>query len=372
MKKIFLLIVAISAFACCSKPEKITEEVWGISPKGEEVILYTMTNASGASVQVTNLGAALIAVTVPDRSGEMANVVLGYQDMKSHFNDPKYFGMTVGRYANRLDSAAFTLDGTRYQLTPNEGPNQLHGGPGSLAYQMWASRVEDGRVVFSIVSPDGDQGYPGNLTVETSYTWSDDNELIIDYTATTDAATVINLTNHAHFNLGPKGGDSGSVLSNVMQLNSSKFVPTGLGNIPTGELWDVEGTPMDFRTPKALGQDMGTGYSELTASGGYDRCWVIDGWQKGVLAEAGSLVSPETGRRMTILTTQPSVQVYTCDFLRGAPLSVSGREYDNMDGVALECQGLPDAPNHANFPDQTLRPGEEYTETIIYKFDTVQ
>jgi aldose 1-epimerase len=181
----------------------------------------------------------------------------------------------------------------------------------------------------------------------------------------------VNFTNHAYFNLGVEGENSGSVLGHLLQLRSSQFVPTRPDNIPTGEIWAVEGTPMDFRTVKALGQDINADYPQITDAAGYDRCWVIDGWQKNILVEAGVLICPETGRRMTILTSQPGIQLYTGNFLQGSPLSKSGRFYANRDGVALECQGFPDAPNHPNFPDQTLRPNERYIQKIVYRFDVL-
>jgi aldose 1-epimerase len=296
-------------------------------------------------------------------------VVLGYKEMPSYFGDGPFMGKSVGRYANRMGGAAFTLDGVAHKLIPNEGNNQLHGGAATLANRVWEARVEGNRVVFAIESPDGEGGYPGNLTVEAAYHWSDECELEIVYTAVTDAPTVVNFTNHAYFNLGAEGENSGSVLGHVLQLNASKFVPTRPDNIPTGEIWDVEGTPMDFREGKTLGRDIDADYPQITDAAGYDRCWVIDGWQKNILAEAGTLSCPETGRRMTILTSQPGIQVYTGNFLQGSPVGRSGRPYANRDGVALECQGLPDAPNHADFPDQTLRPDERYIQKIVYKFE---
>jgi aldose 1-epimerase len=328
-----------------------------------------MTNASGASVQVTNLGAALIAVNVPDREGKVADVVLGYKDMQSYFGDGPFMGKSVGRYANRMGGAAFTLDSVTHKLIPNEGNNQLHGGAATLANRVWEGRVESNRVVFAIGSPDGEGGYPGNLSIEAAYYWSDECELEIVYTAVTDAPTVVNLTNHAYFNLGPEGENSGSVLDHVLTLRSSKFIPTRPDNIPTGELWDVEGTPMDFRTAKTLGRDIDADYPQIADAAGYDRCWVVDGWRKNILAEVGVLICPETGRRMTILTSQPGIQLYTGNFLQGSPVGRSGRYYANRDGVALECQGFPDAPNHADFPDQTLRPDERYIQKIVYKFE---
>ena len=349
---------------------EIVQDVWGFTPEGEVIVLYTMTNEQGASVQVTNLGAALVSAKVPDRSGKLADVVLGYSDFKSYFGDGPFMGKSVGRYANRMGGAKFTLDGKEYKLVPNERQNQLHGGPGTLANKVWEARVEVNRVVFSIQSPDGDMGYPGNLVAEAAYHWSEDNELEIVYSAETDAPTVVNFTNHAYFNMA--GEDSGSILGQIMQMNASMFVPTRPDNIPTGEIWPVEGTPMDFRKPKKIGRDIDADYPQITEAAGYDRTWVIDGWKKNILADAGWLADEASGRKVTVLTSQPGVQVYTGNFLQGSPESVSGRPYENRDGVALECQGFPDAPNHPNFPDQTLRPGERYIQKIVYKFGLME
>ena len=348
---------------------EIIQDVWGFTPEGEVIVLYTVTNASGASMQVTNLGAALVSARVPGRDGRLADVVLGYEDWKSYLGDGPYMGKSVGWYANRMGGARFTLDGAEHLLVPNERQNQLHGGPGTLANKVWEARVEENRIVFSISSPDGDQGYPGNLVAEAAYHWSDECELEIVYSAECDAPTVVNFTNHAYFNLA--GESSGSVLEHVLQLNASTFVPTRPDNIPTGEIWPVEGTPMDFREAKTLGRDIDADYPQIVEAAGYDRCWAIDGWKKNILAEAGWLACPQAGRKMTILTSQPGIQLYTGNFLQGSPAGKSGRPYANRDGVALECQGFPDAPNHPNFPSQVLRPGERYIQKIVYKFETI-
>ncbi len=348
---------------------EIIQDVWGFTPEGEVILLYTMTNDSGASIQVTNIGAALVSVKVPDRGGKLADVALGYNDFRSYFGDGPFMGKSVGRYANRMGGARFTLDGTEYKLVPNERQNQLHGGPGTLANKVWEARVEVNRVVFSIASPDGDQGYPGHLIAEAAYHWSEENELEIIYSAETDAPTVVNFTNHAYFNLAGEG--SGNILGQIMQLNASTFIPTRPDNIPTGEIWPVDGTPMDFRKPKAIGRDIGADYPQITEAAGYDRCWAIDGWKKNILAEAGWLADEASGRKMTVLTSQPGIQVYTGNFLQGSLEGKSGRSYENRDGVALECQGFPDAPNHPNFPDQSLRPGERYIQKIVYRFGLI-
>ncbi len=349
---------------------EITQKPWGFTTEGEAVILYTLTNASGASVEVTNLGASLISARVPDRKGVLADVVLGYKDWQSYLSDAPYMGKSVGRYANRMGDAKFTLDGKEYLLPPNEGRNQLHGGRATWADKIWEGRVEGNRVVFSVESPDGEGGYPGNMTAETAYHWSDECELEIVYSAECDALTVVNMTNHAYFNLA--GEASGSVLEHLLQLNASNFIPTRPDNIPTGEILPVEGTPMDFREAKPVGRDIDANYRQIVEAAGYDRCWVIDGWRRNILGEAGWLADPVSGRRMTILTSQPGIQLYTGNFLQGSPVGKSGRPYANREGLALECQGFPDAPNHPNFPDQTLKPGERYIQKIVYRFETME
>jgi aldose 1-epimerase len=350
---------------------EITQKPWGMTAEGEAVILYTITNASGASVELTNLGASLVSVRVPDRNGKLADVALGYKDWKSYQSDGPFMGKSVGRYANRMSgadgSASFTLDGVLHRLIPNEGANQLHGGAATLSNKVWEARVEGNRVVFSIVSPDGEGGYPGNMVVEAAYHWSDECELEIVYSAESDAPTVVNLTNHAYFNLA--GESSGSIHGHLLQLNASTFIPTTAKSIPTGEFWPVEGTPMDFREAKPIGRDIDAGYAQLTDAAGYDRCWVVDGWRRNILAEVGWLADPVSGRRMRVLTSQPGVQVYTGNWLKGSPEGKSGRPYANRDGVALECQGFPDAPNHPNFPSQVLRPGERYIQKTVFAFD---
>jgi aldose 1-epimerase len=345
---------------------EITQKPWGFTEAGEAVILYTITNAAGASVELTNFGATWVSARVPDRDGRLDDVVLGYPDWKSYIGDGPFMGKSVGRYANRMGGARFTLDGKEYLLPPNVGRNQLHGGAATLANKLWDARVEGNRVVFSVTSPDGESGYPGNLSVEAAYHWSDDCQLEIVYAAESDAPTVVNLTNHAYFNLA--GESSGSVLGHELCLNASNFVPTDGESIPSGELWPVEGTPLDFRKPKTLGLEITTDYTQVKQAGGYDNCWAIDGWKKNILAEAGWLADPKSGRRMTILTSQPGIQVYAGNFLQGSPVGKGGRRYENRDGVALECQGFPDAPNHDGFPSQVLRPGERYIQKIVYAF----
>ena len=348
----------------------IEQNIWGFTPQGEAVIIYTMTNSRGAYVRLTNIGAAVVSVVVPDRDGALADVVLGYDDFRSYFNDGPCMGKTAGRYANRIGHARFTLDGREYRLTPNcAGRHHLHGGgEGGFANKLWDSRVETDRVVFSLYSPDGDQGYPGDLDAEVVYDWNDDCELEITLYARTSAPTVVNLTNHAYFNL--RGEGNGNALSNRLQLHASNYLETDSDQITTGRLVPVAGTPMDFRAEKTIGDEIGADYEALRIGAGYDHCWAIDGWEPGRLTPFGHLYDPESGRRMTISSTQPGVQIYTGNWLEGAPRSQSGREYRNRDGVAIECQAFPDSPNKPEFPSAALRPGEIYKQTILYRFDT--
>ena len=325
-----------------------------------------LTNKSGASVMLTERGAGIVSIVVPDRNGVMGDVVLGYRDEESYLADGPCAGKIPGRFANRIDGGRFTLDGKEYQLVKNNPGYQLHGGPDGFSNRLWkASRISDTEVILTLDSPDGDQGYPGNMHVEATYTWSDDNSLTLSIKATTDAPTIINLTNHTYWNL--DGEDSGSILDHVLKLNASRWLATSEALIPTGELAPVEGTPMDFRTAKPIGRDIKADFPALKYGKGYDNCWVLDGAPG--LKLAAELSSAVSGRRLEIWTDQPAAQVYTGNWLDGSPLSKSGRPYRDYDGVAIECQGFPYAPHHPDFPSCVLRPGETYSRTIIFKLN---
>ena len=325
-----------------------------------------LTNKSGASVMLTERGAGIVSIVVPDRNGVMGDVVLGYRDEESYLADGPCAGKIPGRFANRIDGGHFTLDGKEYQLVKNNPGYQLHGGPDGFSNRLWkASRISDSEVILTLDSPDGDQGYPGNMHVEATYTWSDDNSLTLSIKATTDAPTIINLTNHTYWNL--DGEDSGSILDHVLKLNASRWLATSEALIPTGELAPVEGTPMDFRTAKPIGRDIKADFPALKYGKGYDNCWVLDGAPG--LKLAAELSSAVSGRRLEIWTDQPAAQVYTGNWLDGSPLSKSGRPYRDYDGVAIECQGFPDAPHHPDFQSCVLRPGETYSRTIIFKLN---
>ena len=345
---------------------EIKKELWGQSPDGKEIFRYTLINGSGASVQLGSVGAAIVSINVPDRNGRLADVVLGYPGALDYFADGPCSGKIPGRYANRIAKGRFTLDGKEYTLPINNGPNHLHGGPKGFQNQVWDSRIEGDAVEFMYFSEDGEAGFPGNLKVVAHYTWNDDNELKLTMTAETDAPTVVNLTNHVYFNL----SGHGTVLNHQLKLNASTWLPTDETLIPTGKVDDVAGTPMDFVNEKPIGRDIKADFPALKYGKGYDNCFLIDDAQPGQLAEAAVLRDPESGRMLKVTTTQPAVQIYTGNWLKGCPKGIAGQEYADYDAVAIECQHTPDAPNQPDFPTTVLRPGEVFEEAIIWAFGT--
>ncbi len=332
-----------------------------------EITLYRVENKSGASVVLSTLGTGIVEVNVPDKDGKIENVTLGYANPADYIADGPCFGKVPGRYANRIALGKLHIDGKDYQLAINNGPNALHGGPTGFQNRIWnAEPLADG-VRFTYKAADGEENYPGNLTAVAEYHWSEDNVLTLDFSATTDKETVINLTNHAYFNL--DGADSGTVLNHKLKLNAANWLPTDSTQIPTGEIAPVAGTPMDFRDFKEIGKDIKADFEALKIGKGYDHCWVIDGYEPGkMIEEVAILEGQKSGRKLTVGTTQPGMQVYTGNWLAGCPLNHSGKSYEDYDGVAIEMQGYPDAPHHSNFPSQTLRPGEEYRQTIRFAF----
>ena len=335
-----------------------------------EITTYELINASGASVKLSSLGAGILEIKVPDRDGNLADVVLGYKDVADYFYDGPCAGKVPGRYANRICKGHLDIDGKVYQLNINNGPNHLHGGPENFSNKIWDCEMDGDTVVFSLESPDGDEKYPGNLTARIAYSWSDDNVLKITLGAVTDAPTVVNLTNHTYFNMAGEDKE-GTALDQVLQLNCSRYLPTDDTLIPSGEMAPVEGTPMDFTEPKVVGQDIKQDFPALKYGKGYDNCWVIDGYEDGDVHLAAVLCDKKSGRVVEVSTDQPAVQVYSGNWLGGSPVSKSGKQYQDYDGVAIECQGMPDAPNHANFPSQLLRPDEEYRRVIFFDFKTL-
>lgn len=339
------------------------------SPRGE-VTVVELVNKQGARVRLSSLGAGIVSIEVPDRDGKLRNVTLSYEDFaNAYYNDGPCMGKTPGRYANRIANGRFTLDGVEYQLAVNNGPNHLHGGPTGFQNQIWNTEVlPDGRVRFTLTSPAGHEAYPGTLEVACTYTFTDDNELAINYEATTDAATPINLTNHTYFNL--HGVENGNGLVHNLKLAASKWLPTDSSLAPTGEIATVKDTPMDFTEMKEVGRDIKADFEALHFGKGYDNCWLLD--NPGTDTVAATLESPISGITLEVLTDQPAVQVYTGNWLDGCPKGLEGETFKDYDGVAIECQGCPDAPNHPNFPPQILRPGEVYSRNIVFRFPKVK
>lgn len=337
------------------------------SPKGD-ITLYTLTNKKGASVTLSSLGAGIVSVKVPDREGRIEDVALGYANPADYFGDGPCAGKTPGRYANRIAKGKFSINGKEYTLATNNGPNALHGGPEGFMNRIWKSEAKGSHVKFTYEAADGEEGYPGAVIATVIYTWNDDDELKIELLAQADKKTVVNLTNHAYFNL--DGESSGSVLDHALTLYASRWLPTDETQIPTGEIAEVAGTPMDFTKGKKIGAEIEADFEALKIGKGYDHCWVLDNWHKHTIIPAARLYSSKSGRVLEVATTQPGAQVYTGNWLGGSPVGKSGHPYNDYDGVAIECQGFPDAPNHKNFPSQLLGPGELYDQTIIYKFST--
>jgi aldose 1-epimerase len=346
----------------------LSKQSYGKLPDGTQVDLYTLVNARGMKVQVMTLGATITSVEVPDRNGRAANVTLhrdsltGYAETKGGKPTTPFFGCVAGRYANRIAAGRFTLDGKEYKLATNNGPNHLHGGVRGFDKAVWKAEPLEAPgargVAFSYVSRDGEEGYPGTLTVKLTYTLNDENELRMDYEATTDKPTVLNLTNHAYWNLA--GAGAGDVLGHELVINADRFLPVDDTLIPLGKPKPVAGTAMDFTKPKPIGRDM------ARVEGGYDHCYILNkkDFEMSLCARA---VEPGSGRVMEVSTTQPGVQFYTGNFLDGS-VSAGGKAYQRHDGFCLETQHYPDSPNRPDYPTTVLRPGETYKHATVYKF----
>lgn len=336
--------------------------------------LYRLTNASGSSAELTDVGALLVSLYMPDRDGEYADVVLGFDTPQEYLTDSPFFGATIGRYANRIASGRFSLNGKTYQLANNNPPNHLHGGAVGFDKRLWQGEVVDNSdepaVRFTLLSQDGDEGYPGNLQVAVTYQLTADNALQIDYQATTDADTVINLTHHSYFNL--SGHNSGDVLAHQLQVNADFYTPVDATGIPTGEILSVSDTPFDFTDAKSLGRDIKADNAMLKAALGYDQNWVL---RTGVFADelalAATLTDSTSGRRLQVLTTEPGLQVYTGNHLGGKMSAKDGATYRKHAGVALEPQHFPDSPNQPHFPRTSLKAGTTFHSHTVYRFSVV-
>ena len=324
--------------------------------------IYTLTNTLGYEVSVTNYGGAVTSLKTPDRNGNFGEIVLGFETIDDYVHNPRYFGALIGRHANRIARGRFSLDGVEYQLPCNNGANHLHGGFKGFDKRVWDVRESDKTLHLTYFSKDGEESYPGNVAAAVDYTLLD-NELRIDYRATTDQDTIVNLTNHSYFNL--KG--DGTILDHQLTLNADSFTPVGSDLIPTGKIRPVEETPMDFRNGKAIGAEISEDYDQLGFTGGYDHNFVLNDYD-GSLRSAGRLYEPSTGRVLEVLTTQPGMQFYSGNFLDGTFVGRNGFTYVKYAGLCLEPQHFPDAPNHSNFPSTVLRPGEKYMQTTVFRF----
>ena len=380
MKRLSLLLSAFLAFvpmlsASSSKPG-VTVSEFGRMPDQRVVQLYTVTNANGLHMDVTNYGAIIVRLYVPDRDGKLDDIVLGFDEFSGYTPDSPYLGAVVGRYGNRIADGKFTLDGKTYTLaknnTPNGVPVHLHGGEVGFDKVLWNAEPvsKDGihGVKLSYTAKDGEEGYPGNVTVTVHYWLTNENELKITYAATTDKATPLNVTQHTYFNL--SGAGVGTILDHEVTLDASHFTPTDKGLIPTGEIAPVEGTPFDFRKPHKIGARIDADHEQLKLGGGYDHNWVLDKKKPGELSRAAVVYEAKTGRQIEVFTTEPGIQFYAGNFLDGTIKGNQGRTYLYRGGLCLETQHFPDSPNQPNFPSTILRPGKTYESTTIYRFST--
>jgi aldose 1-epimerase len=356
-------------------------EPFGTAPDGSPVERWTLENGD-ITMQVLTWGGVIQTLEVPDAHGDVENVVLGFDDLSGYVSDEDpYFGSLIGRYGNRIAGGSFTLDGTTYELPLNNGPNTLHGGPTGFDDQVWeAMDVSDDEVAalqLDLVSPDGDQGFPGTLTTTVTYALDAESRLTVHYEATTDAPTVVNLTQHTYWNLAGEG--SGTIYDHELQINASGYTPVDATLIPTGEIASVEGTPFDFREPTAIGARIRDNHPQLLYGQGYDHNWALDREDNGAregsdaedpLEEAATLHDPHSGRTLTILTTEPGLQFYSGNFLDGTLVGTSGRIYRQSDGLALETQHFPDSPNQPRFLSTELRPGEIYDSTTVFELSS--
>jgi aldose 1-epimerase len=346
----------------------IFSKPFGTTFEGTPVNLYTLSNDNGFEVSISNYGGSIVSIKAPDRNGDFADVVLGYDTLAEYIKNPRYFGCLVGRHANRIALGRFTLNGETYQLAQNNGANHLHGGNRGFDKRVWSAHSEEvgaeAVLQLSYLSKDGEENYPGDLLAEVNYVLTPENELRIEYSATTDKDTIVNLTNHCYFNLA--GG--GSILDHELKINAGNFTPVRKDLIPTGEILEVRDTPMDFTAGKAIGADINTGYDQLGFTGGYDHNFVLDGAGMKLAAE---LTEPDSGRRLRVHTTEPGLQFYSGNFLDGSLQGKGGVVYERYTGLCLETQHFPDAPNHENFPTTVLRVGQKYEHVAVLEFSTI-
>jgi aldose 1-epimerase len=345
---------------------------FGQTPEGVKVDLFTLTNGKGVEMRAITYGGIILSLKVPDREGVLGDIVLGYEELEGYLTETPYFGAIIGRYGNRIAAGRFSVDGESFHLAANNGPNHLHGGDRGFDKVVWDAESFRGEgevgVVFTRISPHLEEGYPGNLTVQVTYTLTDEDEVVFDYLATTDRPTPVNLTQHSYFNLSGEGG--GDILGHELFLNAALYTPVDEGLIPTGELATVEGTPFGFQAPTPIGERIGADHPQIVMGGGYDHNFVLnrEGVGAGDLVLAARVFEPVTGRVMEVSTTEPGVQFYSGNFLDGTLTGKEGAVYRHRYGFCLETQHFPDSPNQPGFPSTILRPGEEYRSRTVYRF----
>jgi aldose 1-epimerase len=367
-----VVLMACGLAAVNAAVASITHAPYGTLPDGRQVDLYTMQNANGVTVKFLSLGGCITEIDIPDRKGDAGNIVLGHDGLQGYNSNTGYFGAIVGRYANRVAKGSFSLNGQTYHLPINNGANSLHGGTEGFNLQVWQvtprSAADNASAVLTYTSPDGQDGYPGTLTVQVTYTLDDSNALRIEYQAATDKPTVLNLTNHSYFNL--DGNGSGSALHQLLQINADSYTPTDATQIPTGEIAKVAGTPMDFRVLRPIDSQIRTPFQQIILAHGYDHNWVLNKTQPGELSFAARAYSPHTGRILEVYTTEPGVQVYTGNGLQGTLTGSSHTLYRQGDGYTFETQHFPDSPNQPGFPSTMLNPGQVFHSTTVFRFST--
>jgi len=346
---------------------------FGVLADGREVLEYTLANKAGMSARIINYGATIVSLSVPDRDGNFKDVVLGYDSLQGYVNGSAYFGAIVGRYGNRIAGGRFQLDGEQFQLTVNDGVNHLHGGKIGFNKVLWDAEVleesDAPAIRFKYVSRDGEEGFPGNVTLKVTYSLTGDNALRIEYEGETDKPTILNPTQHSYFNL--SGNFKDTILNHQLMIEADRFTPVDAGLIPTGELAPVEGAPLDFRQSRAIGERIDDPFEQLALGRGYDHNRLLRDYSgSGKIHKAAELYDPSSGRLMTVLTDQPGIQFYSGNFLDGTAIGKNGIAYGRRTGLCLETQVFPDAPNKPGFPSATLNPGQVYRQTTIYRFST--
>jgi aldose 1-epimerase len=349
----------------------ISKNAFGKLDDGETVYLYTLKNKTGASVTIMDLGATIISINVPDKDNIIRDITLGFDTPQAYLDHSLYFGATIGRYANRIAGSSFSLDGKRHTLTCNENTNQLHGGHAGFDKKRWEAELiyEETYAValrFTLKSPDGDEGFPGNLVTTVTYSFDDENQLIITFTAKTDAPTIINLTQHGYFNL--NGHNSESITNHELMIPARYYTPIRADMIPTGKLAAVNGTPMDFTEPRVIGDFLDSDFEQLRFGGGFDHNWVLNDDHQTNLTHAAWLHAPNSGRTLDVYTNQPGIQFYSGNFIEGDTRGKNNTVYNPRSGLCLEAQNFPDSPNQQHFPSSILRPNDTYHKQICYKF----